>query len=111
MLFCLTSEHATLAGYVSQKVEFTRYQLCRIIGWQPDGRSYARLEASLDRMKATTLKFKDSWYDNSEKEYKSRTFSIIEDVELCSRDQIDRARLNGGNQSQTKCSFRWSDVV
>lgn len=98
-------------GYVAQKVEFTRYELCRIIGWPTDGRSYARLEESLDRMKATTLKFKDSWYVNSEKEYRSKTFSIIEDVEICSRDQIERARLTHGDGSQLRCSFRWSDVI
>lgn len=96
-------------GYASQKIEFTRYELCRIIGWPTDGRSYARLEESLDRMKATTLKFKDSWYVNSEKEYKSKTFSIIEDVEICSRDQIERARLKDGDV--VRCSFRWSDVI
>jgi hypothetical protein len=99
------------SGYVSQRVEFTRYQLCRRIGWEPDGRSYSRIEESLDRMKATTLKFKDAWYDNSEKEHKSRTFSIIDDVEICSRDQIDRARLADGGASPQRCSFRWSDVV
>lgn len=99
------------SGYVSQKIEFTRYELCRVIGWPTDGRSYARLEESLDRMKATTLKFKDSWYVNSEKEYKSKTFSIIEDVEICSRDQIERARLKHGEGSQVRCSFRWSDVI
>jgi hypothetical protein len=99
------------SGYQSQRVEFTRYQLCQRIGWVPDGRSYARIEESLDRMKATTLKFKDAWYDNSEKEHKSRTFSIIDDVEICSRDQIDRARLSDPEAPIQRCSFRWSDVV
>lgn len=99
------------SGYQSQRVEFTRYQLCKRIGWEPDGRSYARIEESLDRMKATTLKFKDAWYDNSEKEHKSRTFSIIDDVEICSRDQIDRARLSDRDAPVQRCSFRWSDVV
>jgi hypothetical protein len=99
------------AGYVSEKVEFSRYRLCRCIGWEPDGRAYARLEESLDRIKATTLKFKDSWYDNAAKEYKSKTFSIIEDVEVCSRDQFDRARLTKGGGPVQLCSVRWSDVI
>jgi len=99
------------AGYASKKVEFSRYRLCRTIGWEPDGRAYARLEESLDRIKATTLKFKDSWYDNAAKEYKSKTFSIIEDVEICSRDQLDRARLTQGSGPVQLCSVRWSDVI
>src|SRR5438270_13167407 len=44
------------AGYVSPKIYFSRYQLCRVLGWQPDGRAYARLEESLDRIAGTTLK-------------------------------------------------------
>lgn len=98
------------SGYTSQIVEFTRYHLCRILRWEPDGRAYARLEESLDRMKATTLKFKDAWYDNAEKQYKSKAFSIIDDYELCSRDQIDRARITGDTNSQMSF-FKWSDVM
>lgn len=99
------------SGFASQRIYFSRYDLCRIIGWPTDGRSYVRLEKSLDRMKATTLKFKDAWYVKSENDHKSRTFSIIDDVEICSRDQIERARLNVGEVTPPRSSFRWSDVV
>jgi hypothetical protein len=99
------------SGYASQLIEFTRYQLCRVIRWEPDGRSYGRLEESLDRIKGTTLKFKDAWYDNAEKQYKSKAFSIIDDYELCSRDQMDRARLAGGDARPQRSYFKWSDVM
>lgn len=99
------------AGCASPQVEFSRYQLCRTIGWEPDGRAYKRLEESLDRIAATTLKFKDAWWDKGEKEYKSKTFHLITEVEICSRDQLDRKRARTGRSEQRLCSFTWTEVI
>lgn len=95
----------------TQEVQFSRYHLCRTIGWEPDGRAYRRLEDSLDRIAGTTLKFKDAWWDKGEQEWKSRTFHLIEQVDLCSKDKLDRMRLKSGRTEQRLCSFVWSDVV
>lgn len=99
------------AGFASPKVAFSRYQLCRAIGWKGDGRTYRRIEQSLDRIAGTTFKFKDAWWDNGEKEYKSKTFHLITDVEICSRDQLDRSRIKTGRTEQQLCSFTWTDVI
>jgi hypothetical protein len=99
------------AGQVSRKIEFSRYQLCRVIGWEPDGRAYQRLEESFDRIAGTTLKFKDAWWDKGENEWKSKTFHLIEEVDLCSRDRLDRTRLTTGRTEQRLCSFVWSEVI
>ena len=99
------------AGFASPKITFSRYQLCRAIGWEPDGRAYRRLEQSIDRIAGTTFKFKDAWWDNGEKEYKSKTFHLITDVEICSRDQLDRSRIVTGRNEQQLCSVRWGEVI
>jgi hypothetical protein len=99
------------AGFASPQITFSRYQLCRAIGWEPDGRAYRRLEQSIDRIAGTTFKFKDAWWDNGEKEYKSKTFHLITDVEICSRDQLDRSRLRTGRNEQQLCSVRWGEVI
>lgn len=99
------------AGYESRKVDFSRYQLCKVIGWEPDGRAYRRLEESFDRIAGTTLKFKDAWWDKGEQEWKSKTFHLIEEVDLCSRDRLDRARAASGEAAQRLCSFIWTDVI
>ena len=98
-------------GGKSREVRFSRYQLCRAIGWQPDGRAYRRLEESLDRIAGTTLKFKDAWWDKGESEWKSHTVHLIESVNLCSRDELDRKRLKFGQARQKLCSFVWSETV
>ena len=99
------------AGYASRKVDFSRYLLSRTIGWEPDGRAYARLEESFDRIAGTTLKFKDAWWDKGDEEWKSKTFHLVEEVNLCSRDRLDRARASTGRTEQQLCSFVWSEVV
>lgn len=99
------------AGYESPRIEFSRYYLCKAIGWQPDGRAYRRLEESFDRIAATTLKFKDAWWDKGECEWKSKTFHLIEQVDLCSRDQLDRVRTKSGVSQQRLCSFVWNEVM
>jgi hypothetical protein len=99
------------SGFASRKIEFSRYQLCKIIGWEPDGRAYRRLEDSFDRIAGTTLKFKDAWWDKGEKEFKSKTFHLIEEVDLCSQDRLARNRVATGRAEQKLCSFVWTEVI
>jgi len=99
------------AGCATPKVTFSRYRLCQVIGWAPDGRAYRRLEESLDRIAATTLKFKNAWWDKGEKQYKSKTFHLITEVEICNRDQLDVRRVATGRSKQQLCSFTWTEVI
>lgn len=98
-------------GFSSREVEFTRYELCRTLGWPDDGRSYARIEESLDRIAGTTLKFKDSWWDKGDEVWTSQTFHLIDNVSIATRAQMDRARLSGKNSGRQRCSFTWNEVI
>ena len=98
-------------GFRSRKVSFSRYQLCRIIGWSTDGRAYKRLEESFDRIAGVMMKFKDSWWDKSEKEWKSKTFHLVEEVELCSKDRFAARRLFGQSSQSKLCSFVWNETI
>ena len=99
------------AGMESPKVEFSRHGLCRALRWKPDGRAYRRIEESLDRIAGTTLKFKDAWWDKGEKEWRSHTFHLIDNVELCSKDRYQRVRSKTKQTRQQLCSFVWNDVI
>jgi hypothetical protein len=99
------------AGFKSPRVEFTRYRLCKTIGWSTDGRSYRRLEEAFDRIAGTTLKFKDSWWDKGEEIWQSKLFHMIESVSLTSRDQIERSRKKKGTSTEQLCSFVWNETI
>lgn len=99
------------SGFTSPKVDFSVYHLCRIIGWEPTGLRYRRLEESLDRIAGTTLKFKDAWWDKGEREWRSHTFHLVDNVELCTRDRYDRKRQKTGRRELTLSHFIWNDVI
>ncbi|HEX5220372.1 MAG TPA: replication initiator protein A [Verrucomicrobiae bacterium] len=44
-----------LRGFADRKVFFTRHELIRMLGWRDDSKSYARVEASLNRWTGVTL--------------------------------------------------------
>lgn len=99
------------AGFKSKRVEFSRYRLCKTLGLPDDGRVYKRLEESLDRIQGTSLKFKNSWFDKSEKVYLSKNIHIIEEFQLCSRDSLDLARLESDRDVRSLCYIVWSDSM
>ncbi len=99
------------SGFQSKKVQFSRYQLCRTIGWPTDGRAYQRLEEAFDRIAGVTLKFKDSWWDKGEQEWLTTAFHVIEQYEFCSRDRFQRSRRKSGSAQEPLSSFIWSDAI
>lgn len=99
------------SGFTSRKVWFSQYHLFRTLGWNPDGRAYKRLEASLDRIAGTTLKFKNSWWDKGETSWRSHTFHLLDNVELCSAERYELMRQRSGQREQAACYFVWNEVI
>lgn len=99
------------AGYEARKVHFSRHRLCNILGWGHNGRSYQRVEHSLDRLTGTTFKFKNSWFDKGEKEWRSHSFHLIDNYELCSRDRYIKWRTRNKTTKQSLCYFVWNEVI
>ncbi|MEZ6103776.1 MAG: plasmid replication initiator TrfA [Pirellulaceae bacterium] len=106
-LMALTYE----AGYSSPTVHFSRYELCRTLGWNPDGRAYRRIEESLDRMVGTTIKFRDAWWDKGEGCWKSQTFHLIESVSLCTISELEQKRKRLPHREQRLCTFTWNETI
>ena len=99
------------AGFATRKIPFSGYRLCRTLGWPADGRSYQRLEKSIDRIGGTSLKFKDAWFDKGKKEWVTEGFHLIDNYRLCTRNQLDRSRIETGRREAELCSVTWNDVI
>ncbi len=89
-------------GMKEKRVEFSRYELIKFLGWPQDGRSYKRLDEALQRWCSVTLHYKHAWWDRSRKNWKSRSFHVIETLELRGRDEIHDDGLS---------CFTWNDVI
>src|SRR5580700_8674543 len=56
-------------NFTEQTVNFTRYELIRLIGWANVGTSYERIEESLNRWAGVLLMYDGCWWDNRAKTY------------------------------------------
>ncbi len=97
----VTKEH----GFRSRTVPITRYDLIRRMGWKPDGRSYKRLELSLDRLKGVTIKAENAFWDNEAKRYITIAFGIIDNYVL-----VDQRRERRGIE-EIQSSITWNQVI
>ena len=72
--------------FAERKVPFTRHQLLRILGWRDESKSYARIEASLNRWTGVTLYYRNAWWSRATQCWMDEKFHILDNVWLCHRD-------------------------
>lgn len=100
-----------LRQFTDRKVHFTRYQLIRLLGWREEGKSYERLEKSLNRWVGVTLYYQNAWWNKETKAWVDEKFHILDNVTLFDRDK-SRARAAAAGQGQLPLSsFSWNEVI
>ena len=100
--------HATkLANQFQERtVAFQRGELVRRLGWDDSGKSYQRLDESLQRWTGVTLHYNGSWWDKSVKRWRSKTFHVLESLELKGRSLAKSRERDDG-----RSTFTWNEVV
>ena len=68
--------------FTAPTVEFTRYELLKLLGWEDKGQSYRRLSESLLRWVTVTLRYDGCWWDNRRKRRASASFHILDRLVL-----------------------------
>jgi hypothetical protein len=72
--------------FTDPTVEFTRYELLKLLGWPDQTRYYRRLGESLHRWVGVTLRYNGCWWDNRRRRRASASFHILERVVLPDED-------------------------
>jgi hypothetical protein len=62
------------------KVNFSRYELIKLLNWIDEGKSYKRLLLSLNRWHGVSLVYDKCWWNNKTKRYVSANMHILESV-------------------------------
>jgi Replication initiator protein A len=62
------------------KVNFSRYELIKLLNWPYKGDSYKRLDMAFKRWGGVWLVYDKCWWDNKSKKYRSANMHIIDDV-------------------------------
>ncbi|HEY4310845.1 MAG TPA: replication initiator protein A [Pirellulales bacterium] len=91
-------------AFQSPTVFFTRYELVKFLQWDGGGKSYRRLEQSLNVLASVTLFYNRAWWDRANKNWRNRTFHILESVDLRGREAV-------GAREQPLSSFIWNGIV
>jgi hypothetical protein len=62
------------------KVNFSRYELIKLLNWPDKGSSYTRLDQALNRWAGVLLVYDKCWWNNRSKRYVSAKMHILESV-------------------------------
>src|SRR5262249_8006918 len=90
-------------NFTEPKVNFTRYELLKVLGWPDESKYYKRVDESLNRWVGVTLHYNNTWWDNKTKRYLSAKLHIIESV-IIDDERAGRVRRGGLPFS----SFTWN---
>ena len=90
-------------NFTEPKVNFTRYELLKVLGWPDESKYYKRVDESLSRWVGVTLHYNNTWWDNRTKRYLSAKLHIIESV-IIDDERAGRVRRGGLPFS----SFTWN---
>jgi plasmid replication initiation protein len=89
-------------GFSDRTVHFTRYELVKALGWDDCGKSYRRIEESLQRWVNITLNYNRAWWDRDGQRWQNKSFHILESIDLRGRGDA----LDDGTSS-----FTWNQVI
>lgn len=90
-------------NFTAPKVQFTRYELLKLMGWPDESKYYKRVDDSLNRWVGVTLFYDNAWWDNRAKRYLTAKLHIIESVII--DDERPAKRTKG---SSPLSSFTWN---
>jgi hypothetical protein len=89
------------------KVNFSRYELIKLLNWSDEAWYYKRLEQSFNRWSGVLLVYDKCWWNNILKFYTSAKMHIIETVEIIDRDARRRTHRDGRTSLPLSC-FTWN---
>ena len=110
MIIALIQLTKIVNDFKDPHVNFTRYQLIELLGWDHSGKSYARLDEALRRWTEVTLHYTNAWRDAATNAWASPSFTMIGDY----IPYEFRNRSRSPSQPQMSLpfsSFRWSDII
>ena len=93
--------------FAERTVRFTRYQLVQLLGWRNEGKSYERLESSLNRWTGVTLYYQRAWWNKAKQCWVDEKFHVLDNVRLFQRENP----VGGADEESTSSSFVWNEVI
>jgi hypothetical protein len=85
------------------KVNFSRYELVKLLNWPDKGSSYTRLDQALNRWGGVWLVYDKCWWNNKTKRYVSAKMHILESVVI-----TEPGKTRTGRSYPPLSNFTWN---
>jgi hypothetical protein len=93
-------------GFSDRRVNFSRYELARRLGWSPCGKTYRRIEQALLRLANVHIHASNAFWDNAKRSYVTVGFSLIQEYQLY--DEKPKPGQKPGSEPPSSF-FMWSE--
>ena len=90
-------------GFGERKLEFSRYELLKLLRLSQDSKNYSRLAKSLRRWKGTTIYSDRTFYDHAAKSWINRDFGIFDNLYLYEKERQAEA--------DSRSWLVWNEVI
>jgi plasmid replication initiation protein len=94
-------------NFTDPTVNFSRYELLKLLNWSNEGKNYRRLNVSFDRWHGVALHFEKCWWDNKTNRYVDAKIHIIESVIIADKTESAHHK-NTGLLQLPLSSFTWN---
>jgi hypothetical protein len=95
-------------NFRDRRVQFSRAELLKLLGWTRTGTNYERILLSLCRWSTVFFLYENSWWENSRQSFETQGFNVIDNFKLSD------GRQSSGPAGQMEfpfCSFSWNEIV
>lgn len=103
LLACI--QISRLSDFASPEVNFSRYEILKLLRWADDARNYERVATSLRRWKGLTVYSDRAFYDHEQKSWVNRDFGIFDNL------TIYRREVQQGKNASGASRFVWNEVM
>ncbi|NNJ25979.1 replication initiator protein A [Alienimonas chondri] len=91
-------------GFADRDVQFSRYELLKLLRWEDSTRNYRRLSKSLRRWAGLTVYSSRAFYDHRRKSWVNRDFGVIDNLIVYEREASE------GAAAPQSSRFTWNQV-
>ncbi len=96
------------AGFDSPTVRFSRYDICKRLGWGISAKTYTMLQGAFDRLKGVNITAKNAFWNPKSQSFRNTGFNIIDYYDI----NAEPPGRKSCEQIELPLSwFKWSDVM
>jgi hypothetical protein len=103
LLACI--QLSSLGDFASRRVQFSRYELLKLLRWKDETRNYRRLAVSLRRWKGLSIFSTRAFFDKARQSWVNKDFGVFDNLHLFQREEEE------GIHAPASSWFLWNEVL